>query len=56
MRIDVDNTTVVNNHLQYYDIPKDNPKSSGWRPEVYAVGARNMWRCSKDDGDKQGLL
>ncbi|XP_060568290.1 HHIP-like protein 2 [Ruditapes philippinarum] len=54
LRIDVDKTTVYDNHFRYYDIPKDNPNETDWKPEVYAMGARNMWRCSKDRGDKQG--
>ncbi|XP_070805326.1 HHIP-like protein 2 [Pituophis catenifer annectens] len=36
-----------------YRIPHDNPFSSDSkaRPEVYAYGVRNMWRCSVDRGD-----
>ncbi|XP_034283760.1 HHIP-like protein 2 [Pantherophis guttatus] len=36
-----------------YRIPHDNPFSSDpkARPEVYAYGVRNMWRCSVDRGD-----
>ena len=56
LRIDVDRTTVYDNHLRFYDIPKDNPNITDWKPEVYAIGTRNMWRCSKDIGNKQGNL
>ncbi|XP_053701400.1 HHIP-like protein 2 isoform X1 [Synchiropus splendidus] len=45
LRIDVDGSG--------YSIPPDNPfigdKES--RPEVFAYGVRNMWRCSVDRGD-----
>ncbi|KAM9326449.1 HHIP-like protein 1 [Gastrophryne carolinensis] len=36
-----------------YRIPPDNPflREQKARPEVYAYGARNMWRCSVDRGD-----
>ncbi|XP_073455088.1 HHIP-like protein 1 [Aquarana catesbeiana] len=36
-----------------YRIPPDNPflREPTARPEVYAYGARNMWRCSVDRGD-----
>ncbi|XP_068105609.1 HHIP-like protein 1 [Hyperolius riggenbachi] len=36
-----------------YTIPADNPflRERAARPEVYAYGARNMWRCSVDRGD-----
>lgn len=36
-----------------YRIPPDNPfvNDPGARPEVYALGVRNMWRCSFDRGD-----
>ncbi|KAK5885788.1 hypothetical protein CesoFtcFv8_016888 [Champsocephalus esox] len=49
LRIDVDN----NNRGPLYRIPPDNPFVQDWgaRPEVYAYGVRNMWRCSVDRGD-----
>ncbi|XP_030643243.1 HHIP-like protein 2 [Chanos chanos] len=36
-----------------YRIPPDNPfiRDPDARPEVYAYGVRNMWRCSVDRGD-----
>lgn len=36
-----------------YRIPADNPflGDPHARPEVYAYGVRNMWRCSVDRGD-----
>lgn len=38
-----------------YRIPHDNPfkDEACSRPEVYAYGVRNMWRCSIDRGDSQ---
>ncbi|XP_077091640.1 HHIP-like protein 1 [Siphateles boraxobius] len=49
LRIDVDN----NDHGAPYSIPSDNPfvGESNSRPEIYAYGVRNMWRCSVDRGD-----
>ncbi|KAK6182587.1 hypothetical protein SNE40_010238 [Patella caerulea] len=37
-----------------YLIPRDNPfrQTAGARPEIYAYGVRNIWRCGKDVGDK----
>ncbi|XP_064615689.1 HHIP-like protein 2 [Liolophura sinensis] len=36
-----------------YGIPADNPflNDSNTRPEIYALGVRNIWRCGKDPGD-----
>ncbi|XP_026769878.3 HHIP-like protein 1 [Pangasianodon hypophthalmus] len=49
LRIDVEN----NDDGAPYSIPSDNPflgeKDS--KPEIYAYGVRNMWRCSIDRGD-----
>ncbi|XP_068608124.1 HHIP-like protein 1 [Brachionichthys hirsutus] len=49
LRIDVDG----NEKGPPYSIPPDNPfiREPGARPEVYAFGVRNMWRCSVDRGD-----
>uniref|UniRef100_A0A667XMM0 HHIP like 1 n=1 Tax=Myripristis murdjan TaxID=586833 RepID=A0A667XMM0_9TELE len=49
LRIDVDN----NERGPLYRIPPDNPfiHEREARPEVYAYGVRNMWRCSVDRGD-----
>ncbi|XP_015675819.1 HHIP-like protein 1 [Protobothrops mucrosquamatus] len=49
LRISVENNDVG----PLYQIPPDNPfiNESKARPEVYAYGARNMWRCSFDRGD-----
>ncbi|XP_051900073.1 HHIP-like protein 2 isoform X7 [Pristis pectinata] len=49
LRIDVNH----NDNGPPYRIPPDNPFVGEWgaRPEVYAYGARNMWRCSVDRGD-----
>lgn len=49
LRIDVDD----NERGPLYKIPPDNPfvRDRGARPEVYAYGVRNMWRCSVDRGD-----
>ncbi|XP_008296509.1 HHIP-like protein 2 [Stegastes partitus] len=50
LRIDVDGFD--SGGLQYR-IPPDNPfiRDSDARPEVFAYGVRNMWRCSVDRGD-----
>ncbi|XP_038150835.1 HHIP-like protein 1 [Cyprinodon tularosa] len=49
LRIDVDN----NDEGVSYSIPSDNPfvGEQGAKPEIYAYGVRNMWRCSIDRGD-----
>lgn len=49
LRIDVDRRE----RGLLYGIPPDNPfvDDPGARPEVYALGVRNMWRCSFDRGD-----
>ncbi|XP_035276790.1 HHIP-like protein 1 [Anguilla anguilla] len=49
LRVDVNN----NDRGPLYRIPPDNPfmHDQGARPEVYAYGVRNMWRCSVDRGD-----
>ncbi|KFV81592.1 HHIP-like 1, partial [Struthio camelus australis] len=49
LRIDVDN----NDRGPLYRIPRDNPfvDDPKARPEIYAYGVRNMWRCSFDRGE-----
>ncbi|KAK1339483.1 hypothetical protein QTO34_020166 [Cnephaeus nilssonii] len=49
LRIDVDRTE----RDPPYRVPPDNPfvGDPDARPEVYALGVRNMWRCSFDRGD-----
>uniref|UniRef100_A0A3P8WT43 HHIP-like protein 1 n=1 Tax=Cynoglossus semilaevis TaxID=244447 RepID=A0A3P8WT43_CYNSE len=49
LRIDVDN----NDDGAPYSIPSDNPfvNEKEAKPEIYAYGVRNMWRCSIDRGD-----
>ncbi|KAI2654247.1 HHIP-like protein 1 [Labeo rohita] len=49
LRIDVDD----NERGPLYRIPPDNPfvHEPNARPEVFAYGVRNMWRCSVDRGD-----
>nr|XP_019943543.1 PREDICTED: HHIP-like protein 1 [Paralichthys olivaceus]XP_019943544.1 PREDICTED: HHIP-like protein 1 [Paralichthys olivaceus] len=49
LRVDVEN----NDDGAPYSIPSDNPflGENEARPEIYAFGVRNMWRCSIDRGD-----
>ncbi|KAM8917142.1 HHIP-like protein 1 isoform 2-T3 [Spinachia spinachia] len=49
LRIDVDD----NERGPLYRIPPNNPfiPEQGARPEIYAYGVRNTWRCSVDRGD-----
>uniref|UniRef100_A0A4W4HGJ8 Glucose/Sorbosone dehydrogenase domain-containing protein n=1 Tax=Electrophorus electricus TaxID=8005 RepID=A0A4W4HGJ8_ELEEL len=49
LRIDVDGSSEDG---KPYKIPPDNPfiNQPDARPEVYAFGVRNMWRCSVDRG------
>ncbi|XP_077467791.1 HHIP-like protein 1 isoform X1 [Stigmatopora argus] len=49
LRVDINN----NDYGAPYRIPSDNPflREKGSRPEIYAYGVRNMWRCSIDRGD-----
>ncbi|XP_042244489.1 HHIP-like protein 2 [Thunnus maccoyii] len=50
LRIDVDGS---DSSGRQYRIPPDNPfiGDPDARPEVFAYGVRNMWRCSVDRGD-----
>ena len=50
LRVDVSNPNVT------YTIPPDNPFADGvgGRPEIFAYGLRNPWRCSVDRGDADG--
>uniref|UniRef100_A0A7N6AKH8 HHIP-like 2 n=1 Tax=Anabas testudineus TaxID=64144 RepID=A0A7N6AKH8_ANATE len=50
LRIDVDGSFADG---KQYRIPADNPflGEPDARPEVFAYGVRNMWRCSVDRGD-----
>ncbi|MFQ5995615.1 MAG: PQQ-dependent sugar dehydrogenase [Acidiferrobacterales bacterium] len=51
LRIDVNNG-------EPYSVPKDNPfvGKQGIRPEIWAYGFRNPWRCSFDMGGKSELF
>ncbi|VFV32437.1 hhip-like protein 1-like [Lynx pardinus] len=53
LRIDVDR----NERGPLYRIPRDNPfvDDPAARPEVYALGVRNMWRCSPRHGRARRL-
>ena len=44
----------INTESSPYVIPPHNPfvGSSDTRPEIYAYGLRNPWRCSQDRGDR----
>ncbi|KAA0711409.1 HHIP-like protein 2 [Triplophysa tibetana] len=50
LRIDVDGSSEDG---KPYKIPPDNPfiREPNAKPEVFAYGVRNMWRCSVDRGD-----
>lgn len=52
LRIDVDDSDIIGNHKLLYSVPKDNPflDEIDTKNEIYALGARNMWRCSVDIG------
>ncbi|MDP8929410.1 MAG: PQQ-dependent sugar dehydrogenase, partial [Actinomycetota bacterium] len=41
-----------------YTFPEDNPfvGQEGWRPEIYALGFRNPWRCSFDTAGARALF
>ncbi|XP_033627370.1 HHIP-like protein 2 isoform X1 [Asterias rubens] len=52
LRIDVNHET----DGMPYSIPPDNPfinANGAARPEIYAYGVRNMWRCAEDRGDRE---
>lgn len=50
LRLDVDSNTELP-----YTVPADNPfvHEEGARPEIYAYGVRNIWRCGMDTGDRR---
>jgi hypothetical protein len=54
LRVDVDNPTEGRN----YGIPEDNPfvDDALFLPEIYAMGLRNPWRCSFDQGGDNRLF
>jgi glucose/arabinose dehydrogenase len=54
LRVDVDNPSEGRN----YGIPDDNPFVDDplFLPEIYAMGLRNPWRCSFDQGGNNGLI
>ena len=49
LRINVDNVPIG----RRYTVPDDNPfvNDPNTRPEIYALGVRNIWRCDVDEGD-----
>ncbi len=49
----IDPTTAIR-----YTVPKDNPfvGNSNYAPEIWAIGFRNPWRCSFDQGGTQELF
>jgi glucose/arabinose dehydrogenase len=50
LRLDVDRNDFPNDPSRSYGIPPDNPfvNTAGTRPEIWATGLRNPWRCSFD--------
>ncbi len=50
LRIDVNPDKVLADPARNYNIPADNPflTTAGARPEIWALGLRNPWRCSFD--------
>jgi hypothetical protein len=50
LRLDVDAPPVAG---AQYTVPLDNPfvEVDGVKPEIYAYGLRNAWRCDVDEGD-----
>ncbi len=52
LRIDVDRDDFPTDPARNYAIPADNPfvGQSNTRPEIWAYGLRNPWRCSFDHG------
>lgn len=60
LRIEVDSVRPESNKLLNtqdevkYSVPSDNPfrNITEARGEIYALGVKNMWRCSIDRGDR----
>ena len=52
LRIDIDTDDKPNIK---YRVPRDNPfvNEAGSRPEIWAYGIRNMWRCDFDEGNRK---
>ena len=50
LRLDVDTDPTLP-----YSIPRDNPflHENGTRPEIFALGVRNIWRCGVDSGNRK---